>query len=134
MGEVETGKIKRATAGFVFSLIGGGFNLFFGIVFFMSSITHHPSLWVDLSSPDYFVPPWFAEVEPSTLGAIVAIFGFIMMIGAMLIYMRKETIGGILVIALSIASLIILPITFFFDFVGVFGGALGLAKKTFSNL
>jgi hypothetical protein len=112
---------KRATAGFIISLIAGILILINAIAFFALA---------DLVESLGGLLPFFVEGIFQTLGAIGAIIALVVIVGGFLIYMPgKETVGGILVIVCSILSIVIGGGFFIGLILGILGGALGLAKK-----
>jgi len=115
------GSTKRATAGFIISLIAGIFVLINGIAWFMLS-----DLFETLGLGGMFGFGLVLE----TLGIITIVFAIILFIGAILIYMPgKELIGGILVLVFSIISFFTGGGFIIGAILGIIGGALGLAKK-----
>lgn len=113
--------MKKATAGFIISLIAGILILTNALAFvvlagFIESLGGYIL---------GFVTGIFAG-----LAAVGLIFAFLVIIGAILIYTPgKETIGGILVIIFSILSILVGGGFFIGLILGIIGGALGLAKK-----
>lgn len=119
-----SGGVKRATAGFVISLIGGVLILINAVAFF--------ALADFVSSFGSMVPiiPFFVEGVLETLAALGVILAIIILVGAILIFMPgKETIGGILVIICSLVSLIIGGGFIIGLILGLVGGALGIARR-----
>jgi hypothetical protein len=112
---------KKATAGFIVSLIAGILILvnavmFVGLAEFVESLGG--------------VLPFIVEDIFVTLAAIGAILAIIVIIGAILIYIPgKETIGGILVIIVSLISIVIGGGFIIGLILGIIGGILGLYKK-----
>jgi hypothetical protein len=119
---LATGEVvKRATAGFIISLIAGILILINGLMFIVLA-EFIESLAGAL--------PIFVEGIFATLAAIGVILAILVIIGAILIYMPgKEIIGGILVIIFSILSIFIGGGFLIGLILGIIGGALGLAKK-----
>lgn len=119
---LATGEVvKRATAGFIISLIAGVLILINGLMFVVLA-EFIESLGGAL--------PIFVEGIFATLAAIGVILAILVIIGAILIYMPgKEIIGGILVIIFSILSIFIGGGFLIGLILGIIGGALGLAKK-----
>lgn len=122
--------VKKATAGFAISLIGGIIILINGLLILAAA-----SL---LSSLGGLIPtiPGVPEVTGAAIafvqmiGAAGTIFAIIVIIGAILIYMPgKEIIGGILVIIFSLLSIVVGGGFILGLILGIIGGALGLAKK-----
>lgn len=119
-------EVKKATAGFVISLIAGILILINALLWF--------ALTSLITSIGEFVPiPGMAETAAATtalFGAIGLIFAIIVLIGSILIYMPgKEILGGILVLIFSILSIIIGGGFIIGLILGIIGGALGIAKK-----
>ena len=112
---------KKATAGFIISLIAGILILINAAFFvFLAEFLEE----VGASIP-VFVTGIFAG-----LAAVGAVFGVLAIIGAILIYMPgKETIGGILVLIFSILSILIGGGFLIGLILGIIGGALGLTKR-----
>jgi hypothetical protein len=112
---------KKATSGFIVSLIAGILILvnavmFVGLAEFVESLGS--------------VLPFIVEDIFVTLAAIGAILAIIVIIGAILIYIPgKETIGGILVIIVSLISIVIGGGFIIGLILGIIGGILGLYKK-----
>lgn len=113
--------VKKATAGFIISLIAGILILINAAFFvFLAEFLEE----VEASIP-VFVTGIFTG-----LAAVGAILAGLVIIGAILIYMPgKETIGGILVIIFSILSILIGGGFLIGLILGIIGGALGLTKK-----
>lgn len=119
---MTTGEVKKATAGFIVSLIAGILILINALAFFALA---------DFIESLGGVLPFLVEGILATLGAIGAILAIIVIIGAILIYMPgKETIGGILVIIFSILSIVIGGGFLIGLILGIISGILGLAKKS----
>jgi hypothetical protein len=125
----EVKEVKRATAGFIVSLIGGIIDAIVAILIIATAS------WVE--ELEEFMPPgagFGAEITSailSTLGAIGLVLAVVVIIGAVLIYMPgKEVIGGILVLVFSIISFFFTAGGLFIGLIlGIIGGALGIAKK-----
>ncbi len=122
--------VKKATAGFAISLIGGIIILINGLLILAAA-----SL---LSSFMGLIPTGIPGTDLTgaavtfvqMLGAAGTIFAIIVIIGAILIYMPgKEIIGGILVIIFSLLSIVVGGGFILGLILGIIGGALGLAKK-----
>jgi hypothetical protein len=116
---------KKATAGFIISLIAGIMILFNALVFFaLTSFVGSIPMPVTIPGME------LAEAVFATIGMIGLVFAIIVIIGAILIYMPgKEIIGGILVLIFSILSIIIGGGFVLGLILGIIGGALGIAKK-----
>lgn len=123
MTEVE--EVKRATAGFIVSLIGGIIDalvaiLLIGVASFIGGLESYLDIGgIGVGS------------ALATLGVVGLVLAILVIIGAILIYMPgKEVIGGILVLVFSIISLFFTAGGLFIGLIlGIVGGALGLAKK-----
>ncbi|MEM2102496.1 MAG: hypothetical protein QXM22_03170 [Candidatus Bathyarchaeia archaeon] len=113
---------KRATVGFVLSLIGGIFILINGIAWFaLSSIFDQLGLGSMLN---------FVGLTLDILGGVMVVFAILVFIGAWLIYTPgKEMIGGILALIFSIISFIGGGGFALGAILGLIGGILGLLKK-----
>jgi len=124
----EVKEVKKATAGFIVSLIGGIIDAIVAILLIaMASFVGSFEEFM----PGYGYGVGFAAAALATLGAIGLICAIVVIIGAILIYMPgKEVIGGILVLIFSIVSLFFTAGGLFIGLIlGIIGGALGLAKK-----
>ena len=125
----EIREIKKATAGFVVSLIAGILILINGVALIW--------LYTAIKTFTGFMPqmPMTGAAQAmgsfwAMMGVISLIFGIIVLIGAFLIYMPgKEVIGGILVLIFSILSIFVGGGFLIGLILGIIGGALGLAKK-----
>lgn len=118
---MTTEVVKKATIGFIISLIGGIIILINGIMFF--------AMAEFLETLGTSIPIFVADIFAG-LAAVGVLFAILVIIGAILIYMPgKETIGGILVIIFSILSIVIGGGFLIGLILGIIGGALGLAKK-----
>lgn len=113
--------VKKATAGFIVSLIAGVLILLNGLMFLALA-----EFIEDLGA---FFPDFISDIFTG-MAAVGVIFALLVIIGAILIYMPgKEVIGGILVIIFSILSIVIGGGFLIGLILGIIGGALGLAKK-----
>lgn len=128
MAEVK--EAKRATAGFIVSLIGGIVDALVAILIIAVAS------WVGgleelMGDYGYGFGGELAAAALATWGAIGLILAILVIIGAVLIYMPgKEVIGGILVLVFSIISLFFTAGGLFIGLIlGIIGGALGIAKK-----
>lgn len=124
----EAVEVKRATAGFIVSLIGGIIDAIVAVLIIAAAS------WmaeVGESMPGYRFGAGLATAVLATWGAIGLILAILVIIGAVLIYMPgKEVISGILVLVFSIISLFFTAGGFFIGLIlGIIGGALGIAKK-----
>ena len=126
---MATGEVvKRATAGFIVSLIAGILILINALVFFaLADLIESMADFIESSGG---VLPFPIEGIFATFGAIGAIIAIVVIVGAFLIYMPgKEVIGGILVIICSILSIVIGGGFVIGLIIGIIGGILGLTKK-----
>jgi hypothetical protein len=112
---------KRASVGFIVSLIAGILILINSIAFFALA---------DFIASLGDMLPFFVDGIFETLGAVGAIIALVVIVGGFLIYMPgKETIGGIMVIIFSIVSIVIGGGFLIGLILGIIGGILGLTKK-----
>jgi len=121
-------KVKKATAGFIVSLIGGIIDALVAVIMIAAAS------WMAEFGESIGYPGFGAELAAAALatwGAIGLILAILVIIGAVLIYMPgKEVIGGILVLVFSIISLFFTAGGLFIGLIlGIIGGALGIAKK-----
>ncbi len=124
----EAVEVKRATAGFIVSLIGGIIDAIVAVIIIAAAS------WVaefGESIPGYGFGAGLTAAFLATWGAIGLILAILVIIGAVLIYMPgKEVIGGILVLVFSIISFFFTAGGLFIGLIlGIIGGALGIAKK-----
>lgn len=124
----EVTEVKRATAGFIVSLIGGIIDAIVAMLIIAAA-----SLVGGLED---FMPGLGLAEEAlaatlAVLGTIGLILAIVVIVGAVLIYMPgKEVIGGILVLVFSIISFFFTAGGLFIGLIlGIIGGALGIAKK-----
>jgi hypothetical protein len=125
----EVEEVKRATAGFIVSLVGGIIDAIVAVLIIAVAS------WIE--GLEEFMPPgtgFGAEITSAiltTLGAIGLVLAILVIFGAVLIYMPgKEVIGGILVLVFSIISFFFTAGGLFIGLIlGIVGGALGIAKK-----
>ncbi|HML03774.1 MAG TPA: hypothetical protein VK487_10465 [Candidatus Bathyarchaeia archaeon] len=109
---------KRATAGFVVSLVAGILILLDGIFLAVSGDF--------LSSLGYGS---FAGAV-TVLGSITVLFAIIVFVGAWLIHtLGREVAGGIIVLIFSLISIVTGDGFVIGLILGIIGGAIGLAKK-----
>ena len=112
---------KRASVGFIVSLIAGILILINAIAFFALA---------DFIESLGDMLPFFVDGTFETLGAVGAIIALVVIVGGFLIYMPgKETLGGIIVIIFSIVSIVIGGGFLIGLILGIIGGILGLTKK-----
>lgn len=123
----EVAEVKKATAGFIISLIAGVLILINALL--IVGIAGVVGSWAE----------WVPEAEEAAdvvstffyawAGAGL-IFAILVIIGAILIYMPgREVLGGILVLVFSILSIIIGGGFFIGLILGIVGGILGIVKK-----
>jgi len=114
--------VKKATAGFIISLIAGILILINALlVFALTSLIGGIGASVGL-------PELGAAI--ALYGTVGLVFAIIVIVGAIMIYMPgREVIGGILVLIFSILSIIIGGGFILGLILGIIGGALGIAKK-----
>jgi len=124
----EAVEVKRATAGFIVSLIGGIIDALVALLLIAAA-----SWMTEIggSIPGYGFGASLTAAFLATWGAIGLVLAFLVIIGAVLIYMPgKEIIGGILVLVFSIISLFFTAGGLIIGLIlGLVGGALGIAKK-----
>lgn len=123
---------KRATAGFIISLIGGIINAIVALLIIAAG-SLIGQLEDTMGGFGFGIGPGLglAEVVVTTWGAIGLILSIVVIVGAILIYMPgKEVIGGILVLIFSIISIFFTLGGLIIGLIlGIIGGALGIAKK-----
>jgi len=125
----EAKEVKKATAGFVISLIAGIIDAIVALLIIAAAS------WIGEfgeSIPGYGLGGFgLAEAVLTTWGAIGLILAILVVVGAILIYMPgKEVIGGVLVLVFSILSLFFTVGGLLIGLIlGIIGGALGIAKK-----
>ncbi len=125
MEETISAKEKRAMAGFIVSLIAG--TIILAVSLFMTVMMS----WMASFVGDFYafdLGGLFGAVA-WTYGVLGLILGLLVIVGALLIYKRKEVIGGVLVLIGSILSIVagggfLLGLVF-----GIVGGILGILKK-----
>ena len=117
-------KVKRATMGFVISLVSGILILVEGIIRLVRG-----RLFLDFGV-DFIRRRLLSVMTIRVAGLIAIIFAVLILVGAYLIYSPgKEVAGGVIVLVFSILSIIVGG-GFFAGFIlGIVGGALGLAKE-----
>lgn len=123
----EVAEPKKATAGFVISLIAGIIILINALL--IAGIAGVVGSWAE------WVPE--AEEEADVISTFFyawagagLIFSILVIIGAILIYMPgKEVLGGIMVLVFSILSIIIGGGFLIGLILGIVGGILGIVKK-----
>ena len=116
------GVVKKATVGFIISLIAGILILINGLLFIGIAGMVGSIPGMDL------IPGLTGMI--AGFAAVGLIFAIIVIIGAILIYMPgREMIGGILVLVFSILSIFIGGGFLIGLILGIIGGILGLLKK-----
>ena len=120
----EEGRERRATAGFIISLIAS-------ILILINAVL--VSAFIGMMKSTFAWAPSL-PVLPNILLSIYStagiLFGILVLVGSVLIYMPgKEVAGGILVIIFSLFSIIIGGGFLIGLILGIIGGALGIAKK-----
>lgn len=125
----EVKEVKRATAGFILSLVGGIIDALVAII--IIAMASWMSGMEEFMSGYGFGHDGAIAATFTIWGAIGLILAIIVIIGAILIYMPgKEVIGGILVLIFSIISFFFTAGGLFIGLIlGIIGGALGIAKK-----
>lgn len=119
---------KRATAGFIISLIAS-ILILINAVLVSAFIGMMGTAFAWTTIPHYMRFPLLSTILSIYSGAGI-LFGIIVLVGAVLIYMPgKEVAGGILVIIFSLFSIIIGGGFIIGLILGIIGGALGIAKK-----
>ena len=114
--------VKKATVGFIISLIAG-------ILILINSLLFVAVAGMIESIPGMDLIPGITEMIAG-FAAVGLIFAIIVIIGAILIYMPgKEIIGGILVLIFSILSIFIGGGFLIGLILGIIGGILGILKK-----
>lgn len=115
---------KKATAGFIVSLIGGIIILITDIYFYWVIAIAEETAGFELIG--------FAESLIDALFALGLLWAILIIVGAGLMMAGKTTAGGVLAIVFSILSLILSLSAGGFVIgmiLGIVGGALGIAKK-----
>ena len=126
---VEAKQEKRATAGFIISLIGGLIDAVVAILMIAAAS------WIGSFGgliPEYDGYGWgFVATTIATWAAIGLVFAILVIVGAILIYMPgKEVIGGIIVLIFSILGLFFTAGGLIIGLIlGIIGGILGIIKK-----
>jgi hypothetical protein len=123
----EIKEVKRATAGFVLSLIAG-ILIFFNAVFVLFAAAIMGGMVSIMPGFKGFAQELSAIV--TSMGLMGLVSSIVVIAGSILIYTpEKETIGGVLVLIFSILSIVIGG-GFMFGFIlGIVGGVLGIMKK-----
>ena len=120
----EVREAKRATAGFILSLIAGTIDTIVALI-----IIGFGSFLVGVES--YFGIGQIAGFAVTTVGAIGLGLAILVIIGAVLIYMPGyEVIGSILVLVFSLISWFFTRGGLYIGLIlGILGSLLGIAKK-----
>ncbi|UCC33908.1 MAG: hypothetical protein JSW53_02590 [Candidatus Bathyarchaeota archaeon] len=113
--------VKRATAGFIVSIVAGILILVNALMFaFLAEL---------IEGLEAFIPFFVAGILTS-IALVGVILAFLVVIGAILIYIPgRETVGGVIVIIFSILSIFIGGGFLLGLVLGIIGGILGLFKK-----
>ena len=120
----EVKEAKRATAGFILSLIAGTIDTIVALI-----IIGFGSFLVGVES--YFGIGQIVGFAVTTVGAIGLGLAILVIIGAIMIYMPGcEIIGGIFVLVFSLISWFFTRGGLYMGLIlGILGGLLGIAKK-----
>jgi len=120
----EVREAKRATAGFILSLIAGTIDTIVALI-----IIGFGSFLVGVES--YFGFGQIVGFAVTTVGAIGLGLAILVIIGAILIYMPGyEIVGGILVLVFSLISWFFTRGELYIGLIlGILGSLLGIAKK-----
>jgi len=120
----EVREAKRATAGFILSLIAGTIDTIVALI-----IIGFGSFLVGVES--YFGFGQIVGFAVTTVGAIGLGLAILVIIGAILIYMPGyEIVGGILVLVFSLISWFFTRGGLYIGLIlGILGSLLGIAKK-----
>ena len=117
---------KRATAAFALSLIAGILVIIHGILRLVQSRA------LEISGfEDEIRRRILAGIALHFVGAIAAVFGVLIIVGAVFIYKPgKENTGGIIVLVFSILSILTFGVISLVGLIlGIIGAALALANK-----
>ncbi|HUK85236.1 MAG TPA: hypothetical protein VLU95_05190 [Candidatus Acidoferrum sp.] len=114
---------KRATIGFVLSLVGGLLILLRGIVRIVAGDV------ITFVGSDEVRHRFLAGLALNIIGGIAVVFGILIIIGAYLIYNRMETAGGIIVIMFSVLSIFVGSGWLIGLILGLIGAVLAFFKK-----
>ncbi len=114
---------KRATLGFILSLIGGMLILLRGVV----RITVGDL--ITFVGSDEVRHRFLAGLALNIIGGIAVVFGILIIIGAYLIYNRMETAGGVIVIIFSVLSIFVGSGWLIGLILGLIGAVLAFFKK-----
>jgi len=123
----EVTDVKKATAGFIISLIAGVLILINALLIVgIAGVVGSWAAWVpEAEEAAGVVSTFFYAWAGAGL-----IFAILVIIGAILIYMPgREVLGGILVLIFSILSIIIGGGFLIGLILGIVGGVLGIVKK-----
>ncbi len=114
---------KKASLGFVLSLVGGILILLRGIVRIVAGDV------ITFVGSDEVRHRFLAGLALNVIGGVAVVFGIAIIIGAYLIYSRMEVAGGIIVLLFSLASIFVGSGWLIGLVLGVIGGILALIKK-----
>jgi len=119
---LASGEKKRATAGFIVSLIGG-------IIILITDISLYYGLG-EIGFISAFTMMGVGDIL-TVLFALGLLWAILVIVGAALMFTGRTTAGGVLAILFSIFSLFSLAFGGFIIglILGLIGGALGIAKK-----
>ena len=114
---------KKATLEFALSLVGGLLILLRGIVRIAAGD------FITFIGSDEFRHRFLAGLALNIIGGVAVLFGVIIIIGAYLIYIRLEVVGGTIVLIFSLLSILVGSGWLIGLILGVIGGILALLKK-----
>lgn len=114
---------KKASLGFVLSIVGGILILLRGIVRIVVGDV------ITFAGSDEVRHRFLAGLALNVIGGIAVVFGIIIIIGAYLIYSRMEAAGGAIVLIISLLSIFVGSGWLIGLILGVIGGILALLKK-----
>lgn len=119
----STSLSKKATLGFVLSLVGGILILLRGIFRIVIGDV------ITFVGSDEVRHRFLAGLALNVVGVFAVVFGIIIVIGAYLIYNRMEVAGGTIVLLFSIVSIFVGSGWLIGLILGAVGGILPLLKK-----
>jgi hypothetical protein len=114
---------KKASLGFVLSIVGGILILLRGIVRIAVGDV------ITFVGSDEVRHRFLAGLALNVIGGVAVVFGIIIIIGAYLIYNRMEASGGAVVLIFSLLSIFVGSGWLIGLIFGVIGGILALLKK-----
>jgi hypothetical protein len=114
---------KKASVGFVLSIVGGILILLRGIVRIAVGDV------ITFVGSDEVRHRFLAGLALNVIGGVAVVFGIIIIIGAYLIYNRMEASGGAIVLIFSLLSIFVGSGWLIGLILGVIGGILALLKK-----